>query len=63
MSSHIDVSYFAAGIVSHLSSDGEEEWNLQTIGFREILKDLVGMIHVLYQNIYKNNKVVKILPL
>lgn len=37
----IDVSYFAAGIVAHLASDGMSAWKLSGIDREEILKELV----------------------
>lgn len=39
-SEHIDVSYFAAGIVAHLASDGPEVWAAAKISRKEMLKEL-----------------------
>jgi len=39
-SSHIDVSYFAAGIIAHLASDGLEAWKLQSITRQQMLDEL-----------------------
>lgn len=38
-SKHIDVSYFAAGIVAHLASEGD--WTVQMISEQEMTNDLV----------------------
>ena len=40
-SGHIDVSYFAAGIVAHLSSGPNEEWTVEIISKQEMVTDLV----------------------
>lgn len=37
----IDVSYFAAGIVAHLASDGEAEWTITEPSRAQVLQDLV----------------------
>ena len=42
-SSQIDVSYFAAGIVSHLVSDGSDSWDVEEITRDEMLEDLVSL--------------------
>lgn len=39
-SRHIDVSYFSAGIIAHLSSDGPASWTVDTVDRDEILRDL-----------------------
>ncbi|KAK2191886.1 hypothetical protein NP493_43g02052 [Ridgeia piscesae] len=39
-SSHIDVSYFAAGIISHLVSDADSTWTIEEFTQQEILEDL-----------------------
>ncbi|KAG5881719.1 hypothetical protein JTB14_037935 [Gonioctena quinquepunctata] len=39
-SENIDVSYFAAGIIAHLASEGEEHWTLKTHTRDEILAAL-----------------------
>ena len=43
-SKHIDVSYFAAGIVAHLASEGE--WTVETISEQEMTNDLVSTLFV-----------------
>lgn len=43
-SEQIDVSYFAAGIFSHLISDGPEIWSEITIPREKIVEDLVSWI-------------------
>lgn len=37
----IDVSYFAAGIVAHLASDGEQSWLIAGTDRADILNELV----------------------
>lgn len=39
-SEHIDVSYFAAGIVAHLASDGPQNWIVCSYTRDEMLKEL-----------------------
>lgn len=39
-SEHIDVSYFAAGIVAHLTSDGPNKWNVKCYTRDEMLNEL-----------------------
>ncbi|KAL3203573.1 hypothetical protein MRX96_011941 [Rhipicephalus microplus] len=39
-STQIDVSYFAAGIVAHLASDGPEHWNVECVSLKDMLKEL-----------------------
>lgn len=39
-SEHIDVSYFAAGIVAHLASDGPLSWTVTTYTREEMLHEL-----------------------
>lgn len=39
-SEHIDVSYFAAGIVAHLASDGPENWTVTSYTREEMLYEL-----------------------
>ncbi|KAK9876248.1 hypothetical protein WA026_012547 [Henosepilachna vigintioctopunctata] len=39
-SENIDVSYFAAGIVAHLASDGEEQWTARSHSRNEMLSEL-----------------------
>lgn len=42
---HIDVSYFAAGIIAHLASDGEEAWrDIAGMQRADILEELVSWI-------------------
>ena len=48
-SKHIDVSYFAAGIVAHLASEGE--WTVETISEQEMTNDLVSTLFVSATNI------------
>ena len=48
-SKHIDVSYFAAGIVAHLASEGE--WTVETISEEEMTNDLVSTLFVIATNI------------
>ncbi|XP_049783276.1 protein zyg-11 homolog B-like isoform X2 [Schistocerca cancellata] len=43
-SSHIDVSYFAAGIVAHLASDGGELWTVETVTRQELLEELEEVV-------------------
>jgi len=38
----IDVSYFAAGIVAHLASDGEQSWLIAGTDRADILNELVS---------------------
>ncbi len=40
-SAHIDVSYFAAGIVAHLASCPEKEWSADCIDRGTLMDDLV----------------------
>lgn len=40
-SQHIDVSYFAAGIVAHLASDGEQAWRFNTCSYLDMVHELV----------------------
>lgn len=39
-SSHIDVSYFAAGIVAHLASDGPDHWTVTCFSLNDMLREL-----------------------
>lgn len=39
-SEHIDVSYFAAGIVAHLASDGVQSWTVRSYTRDEMLNEL-----------------------
>ncbi|XP_034254173.1 protein zyg-11 homolog B-like isoform X1 [Thrips palmi] len=39
-SRHIDVSYFSAGIIAHLSSDGPAVWIVDSVKREEMLQDL-----------------------
>nr|CAD7266549.1 unnamed protein product [Timema shepardi] len=39
-SKHIDVSYFAAGIIAHLASDGPEGWIVTTVSRTALLQEL-----------------------
>lgn len=39
-SEHIDVSYFAAGIVAHLASDGQQNWTVESYTRDEMLMEL-----------------------
>ncbi len=43
-SSHIDVSYFAAGIVAHLASCDNEEWKADCIDKNTLMGDLVSSV-------------------
>jgi len=38
---HLDVSYFAAGIVAHLASDGADTWTVPAISRQDMLQELV----------------------
>jgi len=49
-SDHIDVSYFAAGIIAHLASDGAETWVVDVVTRQELLQELVSMGNVVYQS-------------
>lgn len=40
-SSQIDVSYFAAGIFAHISSDGPKSWEYTSIDIHLLLEELV----------------------
>ena len=42
-SDHIDVSYFAAGIIAHLASDGADTWVVDVVTRQELLQELVSM--------------------
>lgn len=39
-STHIDVSYFAAGIIAHLASDGVDQWTVTSVERPILLKEL-----------------------
>lgn len=43
-SEHIDVSYFAAGIISHLASDGDTKWTVTNISRQEMLQELGNVV-------------------
>lgn len=43
-SEHIDVSYFAAGIVAHLASDGPKTWTLKRHGRERMLDELENAV-------------------
>ena len=43
-SKHIEVSYFAAGIVAHLASNSLESWNLTTVPKEEITNELSSIV-------------------
>lgn len=43
-SEHIDVSYFAAGIVAHLASDGPQNWTASSYTRDEMLIDLKSAV-------------------
>lgn len=45
-SEHIDVSYFAAGIISHLASDGDSNWTVTNITRQEMLRELVSNFQI-----------------
>ena len=40
----IDVSYFAAGIIAHLASDGAHNWSVAGTDRSDALADLVSFI-------------------
>ena len=42
-SEHIEVSYFAAGIASHLISDGAEAWTVTSIKRDDLIQELVSV--------------------
>lgn len=44
-SPEVEVSYFAAGILAHLTSRGEEAWTLSLSSRASLLEQLVGMIN------------------
>ena len=50
-SEHLDVSYFAAGIVSHVCCDGAQTWTVDTISRQDVLQDLVSSSRTLYIDI------------
>ena len=41
---HIDVSYFAAGIIAHLASDGAHVWSVAGTDREDALSELVGVL-------------------
>ncbi|XP_035214412.1 protein zyg-11 homolog B-like isoform X1 [Stegodyphus dumicola] len=43
-SEHIDVSYFAAGIIAHLASEGENFWNCNCISWNDVILELGSTI-------------------
>ncbi|XP_059470617.1 protein zyg-11 homolog B-like [Neocloeon triangulifer] len=43
-SEHLDVSYFAAGIVAHLASDGAETWTVPIISRADMLDELGNVV-------------------
>lgn len=43
-SQHIDVSYFAAGIIAHLASDGEDTWTVKGHSRLEMLRELESAV-------------------
>lgn len=43
-SGHIDVSYFAAGIIAHLASDGPEAWKVDDFDREALLKELATVV-------------------
>lgn len=43
-SGHIDVSYFAAGIIAHLASDGPEAWSVKEIDRASLLQELATVV-------------------
>lgn len=43
-SEHIDVSYFAAGIIAHLTSDGDSKWTVTSHTRREMLQALEAAV-------------------
>ncbi|KAK6621766.1 hypothetical protein RUM44_001573 [Polyplax serrata] len=45
-SGHIDVSYFAAGIIAHLASDGPEAWTISDISRDFILQELATAVEL-----------------
>ena len=52
-SGHIDVSYFAAGIISHLVTGGGTSWEIQAVARQDLLDDLVNStLH--YKSQYSN---------
>ncbi|CAG0924678.1 unnamed protein product [Notodromas monacha] len=36
----IEVSYFAAGVLAHMTTDGEEPWSVDGVAHTDVLKDL-----------------------
>jgi hypothetical protein len=45
-SGHIDVSYFAAGIIAHLASDGADTWTVEIVTRQQLLQELVSILAV-----------------
>ncbi|GAB6022081.1 hypothetical protein CHUAL_006224 [Chamberlinius hualienensis] len=43
-STHLDVSYFAAGIIAHLASDGDEAWSVNYIDRVTVLNQLEDVV-------------------
>ncbi|XP_069693619.1 protein zyg-11 homolog B-like isoform X2 [Periplaneta americana] len=43
-SNHIDVSYFAAGIIAHLASDGADTWLVGIVTRQELLQELGDVV-------------------
>lgn len=44
LSENIDVSYFAAGIVAHLASDGPDQWDLKNHARDDMLEELKNAV-------------------
>jgi Zyg-11 family protein len=42
-SENINESYFAAGIIAYLASDGAETWVVDVVTRQELLQELVSM--------------------
>lgn len=52
-SSEVEVSYFAAGIIAHLMSRGEEAWTLSTSLRTSLLQQLVRHASLIPGGLYK----------
>ena len=50
-SPEVEVSYFAAGILAHLTSRGEEAWTLSPSLRSSLLEQLVGLSITAYESV------------
>ncbi|CAG0918675.1 unnamed protein product [Notodromas monacha] len=47
----IEVSYFAAGVLAHMTTDGEEPWSVDGVAHTDVLKDLVSGLDEIFEEI------------